>query len=83
MYAKILSTAEKTDDGFAFDYIPTSGEYSYKLENMPEGTEFDFMELNIIEAGVKKKIKADVEQKDYVFNFKKCKKRLSRKLYVD
>ena len=67
----ILSTAEKTADGFTFDYIPSSGEYSYKLENMPEGTEFDFMELEIIEAGVKKKIKADVEQKDYEFNFKK------------
>jgi uncharacterized pyridoxamine 5'-phosphate oxidase family protein len=67
----IISRAEKTEDGFAFNYIPASGEYSYKLENMPEGTEFDFMELNIIEAGVKKKIKADVEQKDYVFNFKK------------
>tara|TARA_B110000858_G_scaffold92472_1_gene106793 strand:+ start:865 stop:3453 length:2589 start_codon:yes stop_codon:yes gene_type:complete len=67
----ILSTAEKTDDGFAFDYIPTSGEYSYKLENMPEGTEFDFMELDIIEAGIQKKIQANVEQKDYVFNFKK------------
>ena len=67
----ILSTAEKTADGFAFDYIPSSGEYSYKLENMPEGTKFDFMELEIIEAGVKKKIKADVEQKDYEFNFKK------------
>ena len=67
----IISRAEKTEDGFAFNYIPTSGEYSYKLENMPEGTEFDFMELNIIEAGVKKKIKADVEQNDYVFNFKK------------
>ena len=67
----VLSRAEKTEDGFAFNYIPASGEYSYKLENMPEGTEFDFMELNIIEAGVKKKIKADVEQKDYVFNFKK------------
>ena len=67
----IISRAEKTEDGFAFNYIPASGEYSYKLENMPEGTEFDFMELDIIEAGVKKKIKADVEQKDYVFNFKK------------
>ncbi len=67
----IISRAEKTEDGFAFTYIPSSGEYSYKLENMPEGTEFDFMELNIIEAGVKKKIQADVEQKDYVFNFKK------------
>ena len=67
----IISRAEKTEDGFAFNYIPASGEYSYKLENMPEGTEFDFMELNIVEAGVRKKIKADVEQKDYVFNFKK------------
>tara|TARA_B100001094_G_scaffold323982_1_gene375807 strand:- start:60 stop:1286 length:1227 start_codon:yes stop_codon:yes gene_type:complete len=67
----VLSTAEKTDEGFAFDYIPTSGEYSYKLENMPEGTEFDFMELDIIEAGIEKKIQADVEQEDYVFNFKK------------
>ena len=67
----IISTAEKTADGFAFNYIPTSGEYSYKLENMPEGTEFDFMELDIIQAGVKKKIQANVEQNDYVFNFKK------------
>jgi hypothetical protein len=67
----VLSTAEKTEEGFAFNYIPVSGEYSYKLENMPEGTEFDFMELDIIEDGVKKKITADVEQKDYVFNFKK------------
>ena len=67
----VLSTAEKTDGGFAFDYIPTSGEYSYKLENMPEGTEFDFMELDIIEAGIQKKIQADIEQEDYVFNFKK------------
>ena len=67
----ILSTAEKTDEGFTFDYIPTSGEYSYKLENMPEGTEFDFMELDIIEAGIQKKIQADVEHEEYVFNFKK------------
>ena len=67
----VLSTAEKTDEGFAFNYIPTSGEYSYKLENMPEGTEFDFMELDIIEAGIQKKIQADIEQEDYVFNFKK------------
>lgn len=70
-YGNILSTAEKTDEGFAFDYIPTSGEYSYKLENMPEGTEFDFMELDIIEAGIQKKIQADVEHEEYVFNFKK------------
>jgi hypothetical protein len=67
----VLSTAEKTDEGFAFDYIPTSGEYSYKLENMPEGTEFDFVELDIIEGGIQKKIQADIEQEDYVFNFKK------------
>ena len=32
----VLSRAEKTEEGFAFNYIPTSGEYSYKLENMPE-----------------------------------------------
>ena len=38
---------------------------------MPEGTEFDFMELDIIEAGIKKKVQADVEHEDYVFNFKK------------
>ena len=37
-----------------------SGEYFYKLENMPEGTEFDFMEINIIEEGLKKKIVANV-----------------------
>jgi hypothetical protein len=67
----IISRAEKTEDGFAFNYIPASGEYSYKLENMPEGTEFDFMELDIIEAGIKKKVQADVEHEDYVFNFKK------------
>ena len=56
----VLSTAEKTADGFAFSHLPTSGEYFYKLENMPEGTEFDFMELNIIEEGMKKKIVANV-----------------------
>ena len=68
----VLSTAEKTADGFEFNYIPTSGEYSYKLENMPEGTDFDFMEINIVgQDGIQKKIKADVEDKDYVFNFKK------------
>jgi len=32
----VLSTAEKTEEGFAFNYIPSSGEYFYKLENMPE-----------------------------------------------
>jgi len=68
----VLSTAKKTNDGFSFSYIPTSGEYSYKLENMPEGTDFDFMEINIVgQDGIQKKIKADVEDKDYVFNFKK------------
>ena len=67
-----LVSAEKTADGFEFNYIPTSGEYSYKLENMPEGTDFDFMEINIVgQDGIQKKIKADVEDKDYVFNFKK------------
>ena len=56
----VLSTAEKTADGFAFTHIPTTGEYFYKLENMPEGTEFDFMEINIFEEGMKKKIVANV-----------------------
>ena len=57
----VLSTAEKTADGFAFNYIPSSGEYFYKLENMPEGTEFDFMEINIMQEGMKKKIVAEVK----------------------
>ena len=30
----ILPTAVKTEDGFEFTHIPTSGEYFYKLENM-------------------------------------------------
>ena len=56
----VLSTAEKTADGFTFSKIPSSGEYFYKLENMPEGTEFDFMEINIYEEGMKKKIVVEV-----------------------
>ena len=57
----VLSTAEKTADGFAFNYIPSSGEYFYKLENMHEGTEFDFLEIDIVQDGMKKKIVAEVK----------------------
>ena len=56
----ILFTALKTEDGFTFSKIPDSGEYFYKLENMPDGTAFDFMEINIVEAGVSKKVVASL-----------------------
>ena len=56
----ILFTALKTEDGFNFSKIPNSGEYFYKLENMPDGTAFDFMEINIVEAGVSKKVVASL-----------------------
>ena len=56
----ILFTALKTEDGFTFSKIPNSGEYFYKLENMPDGTAFDFMEINIVEAGVSKKVVASL-----------------------
>ena len=52
----ILSTAEKTDGGFVFNKLPSSGEFFYKLENMPEGTDIEFLEVTILEDGVKKKI---------------------------
>ena len=56
----ILFTALKTEDGFTFSKIPDSGEYFYKLENMPDGTAFDFMEIKIVEAGVSKKVVASL-----------------------
>ena len=56
----ILFTALKTEDGFTFSKIPDSGEYFYKLENMPDGTAFDFMEIDIVEAGVSKKVVASL-----------------------
>ena len=56
----ILSTAVKTENGFEFTHIPTSGEYFYKLENMPEGTNIEFMEIDIIEDGLNKKVVASV-----------------------
>ena len=56
----ILFTALKTEDGFTFSKIPDSGEYFYKLENMPDGAAFDFMEINIVEAGVSKKVVASL-----------------------
>jgi len=56
----ILSTAVKTEDGFTFSKISYSGEYFYKLENMPDGIAVDFMEINIIESGVSKKIVASL-----------------------
>ena len=60
----VLSTAEKTDGGFVFNKLPSSGEYFYKLENMPEGTDIEFLEVTILEDGVEKKIVADVNPKE-------------------
>ena len=67
----ILSTAVKTEDGFAFTHIPTSGEYFYKLENMPEGTNIEFMEIDIIEDGLNKKVVASVDEYKNVFAFQR------------
>lgn len=67
----ILSTAVKTDDGFAFSHIPSSGEYFYKLENMPDGTDIEFMEINIVEAGISKKVVASVDDSKNVFSFQR------------
>ena len=60
----VLSTAEKTDAGFVFNKLPSSGKYFYKLENMPEGSDIEFLEVTIIEDGVKKKVVADVDSKE-------------------
>jgi hypothetical protein len=62
----VLSTAEKTDGGFVFNKLPSSGEYFYKLENMPDGTDIEFLEVTILEDGVKKKIVADVNSQQPV-----------------
>ena len=59
----IISTAEKTDAGFVFNKLPSSGVF-YKLENMPEGSDIEFLEVTIIEDGVKKKVVADVNPKE-------------------
>ena len=67
----ILSTAVKTEDGFEFTHIPTSGEYFYKLENMPEGTNIEFMEIDIIEDGLNKKVVASVDEYKNVFAFQR------------
>lgn len=67
----ILSTAQKTADGFVFNRIPPSGDYFYKLENMPDGTDIEFMEINIIESGVPKKVVASVDDLKNVFNFQR------------
>ena len=67
----VLSTAEKTVDGFVFNRIPPSGEYFYKLENVPDGTDIEFMEINIIESGISKKVVASVDDYKNVFNFKR------------
>ena len=56
----LLSTGEKTKNGFAFSHVPTNGKYFYKLENMPDSMGVDLMEINIVEAGVSKKIVASL-----------------------
>ena len=48
----IISTAEKSDGGFVFNKLPSSGKYFYKLENMPEGSDIEFLEVTIIEDGI-------------------------------
>jgi type IX secretion system PorP/SprF family membrane protein len=55
-----LSTGVKTEDGFTFSKISNTGEYFYKLENMPDSIAVDFMEINIVESGVSKKIVASL-----------------------
>ena len=56
----LLSTGEKTENGFAFSHIPTTGKYFYKLENIPDSMGVDLMEINIVEAGVSKKVVASL-----------------------
>lgn len=56
----LLSNGEKTENGFAFSNIPKTGKYFYKLENMPDSMGIDLMEINIVEAGVSKKVVASL-----------------------
>ena len=56
----LLSNGERTENGFAFSNIPKTGKYFYKLENMPDSMGIDLMEINIVEAGVSKKVVASL-----------------------
>ena len=56
----LLSNGEKTENGFVFSHIPTNGKYFYKLKNIPDSMGVDLMEINIVEAGVSKKIVASL-----------------------
>ena len=74
------TTAEKTDGGFVFNKLPSSGEYFYKLENMPEGTDIEFLEVTILEDGVKKKIVADVNPKETTVKLNKTDQKIMSSL---
>ena len=41
--------ALKNEEGFIFNYLPPTGEFYFKMDNMPEGISEEYIEVNYME----------------------------------
>ena len=53
---EVIYQAMKTQDGFVFNYLPPTGEYYFKMENIPEEFDFEYVEISFFENDIKKLI---------------------------
>ena len=69
-YGNEVYQAIKTEEGFIFNYLPPSGEYFFKMDNMPEGTSEEYIEVSFMENDQRKMLLAHLlgKEKIYMFN---------------
>ena len=61
---KEVYQAMKTEQGFIFNYLPSSGEFYFKMENMPEGISEQYIEVAFMENDERKMLLAHLIDKE-------------------
>ncbi|MEK9620296.1 MAG: hypothetical protein VW078_09410, partial [Flavobacteriales bacterium] len=61
--------AMKTDEGFIFNYLPSSVEYYFKMDNLPEGISKEYIEVAFMENNERKMLLASLNEKEKTYIF--------------
>ena len=61
--------AMKTEEGFIFNYLPSYGEYYFKIHNLPEGITAEYIEVPFMENKERKMLLANLAEKEKTYIF--------------
>ena len=61
--------AMKTEEGLIFNYLPSYGEYYFKIHNLPEGISKEYIEVPFMENKERKMLLANLNEKEKTYIF--------------